>query len=72
MIIHSPDDEIIPYENGQILYNSARQPKYFLEIQGGHNEGFLVSGRTYRDGIGSFIRTNLPVLEPDRKKDGAE
>jgi fermentation-respiration switch protein FrsA (DUF1100 family) len=72
LIIHSPDDEIIPYKNGQILYNSARQPKYFLEIQGGHNEGFLVSGRTYRDGIGSFIRTNLPVLEPDRKKDGAE
>ncbi len=60
LIIHSPDDDIIPYENGQNLYNSAREPKEFLEIRGRHNDGFLVSGRTYIDGIDNFIEASLP------------
>jgi fermentation-respiration switch protein FrsA (DUF1100 family) len=59
LIIHSPDDEIIPYINGQKLYDSARDPKMFLEIRGGHNEGFIVSGRTYVEGIDNFITTSL-------------
>ena len=72
LIIHSPDDEIIPYDNGQILYNSAREPKHFLEIRGGHNEGFLASGRTYRDGIRSFIESSLSVPGQERKKAAGE
>ncbi len=68
LIIHSPDDEIIPYENGQKLFNSAREPKKFLEIQGGHNEGFLVSGQAYGDGISNFIDASLPVSLQNRKK----
>jgi fermentation-respiration switch protein FrsA (DUF1100 family) len=59
LIIHSPDDEIIPFENGQQLYRSAREPKRILEIQGGHNEGFLVSGNTYFEGISKFITSSL-------------
>jgi fermentation-respiration switch protein FrsA (DUF1100 family) len=59
LIIHSPDDEIIPFENGQVLYESAREPKDMLTIRGGHNEGFLVSGSIYRDGIDNFIKTSL-------------
>lgn len=61
LIIHSRDDEIIPYDNGKKLYESAREPKRFLEIQGGHNEGFLVSGMAYTGGIDSFIAASLPV-----------
>lgn len=55
LIIHSPTDEIIPYENGQKLFTAARQPKMFLEISGGHNDGFIVSGEKYTDGILDFI-----------------
>jgi len=72
LIIHSPDDEIIPYDNSEILFKSALEPKKFLEIQGGHNEGFLVSGRTYIDGINNFIEASLSVPAPNRKKAGAE
>jgi len=72
LIIHSPDDEIIPYDNAQELYDSAREPKTFLEIHGGHNEGFLVSGRRYIDGINSFIEASLSVPAENRKKSGAE
>jgi fermentation-respiration switch protein FrsA (DUF1100 family) len=59
LIIHSPDDEIIPYENGRQLYKSAREPKSFLEIRGDHNQGFLMSGQVYRDGLREFIAASL-------------
>ena len=59
LIIHSPSDEIISFENGLQLYQSAREPKRILEIQGGHNDGFLLSGETYIDGIEEFITSSL-------------
>jgi hypothetical protein len=39
-----------------------------LEIRGGHNEGFLLSGKTYSEGIGKFITSSLS--EPTEKKRG--
>ena len=62
LIIHSPDDEIIPFENGQKLLMNAKEPKKILKISGGHNEGFLDSGKAYIGGINSFIEASLPVL----------
>ena len=59
LIIHSRDDEIIPFENGLQLYHSAREPKTILEIRGGHNEGFLLSREKYIEGIGKFLTANL-------------
>ena len=59
LIIHSPDDEIIPYEQGVRLYEKAAGPKEFLKLQGSHNEGFLMSGPFYSNGIEQFIRKYL-------------
>ena len=55
LFIHSPADEIIPYEQGRRLFEAAAGPKEFLEIHGDHNEGFLLSGDTYINGLGKFI-----------------
>jgi fermentation-respiration switch protein FrsA (DUF1100 family) len=55
LIIHSPTDEIIPYKNGRKLYGAASQPKSFLEIYGSHNEGFLMSGEKYINGLREFL-----------------
>jgi len=55
LIIHSPDDEIIPYSHGKRLYEAAPEPKQFLTIIGGHNDGPSVSGRLYPDGISDFL-----------------
>jgi len=55
LFIHSQDDEIIPYRHGKALYEKAVQPKEFLEIQGDHNEGFLLSGKRYIEGLDNFI-----------------
>jgi hypothetical protein len=55
LIIHSVDDDIIPFHHGEALFETANEPKSFLEIRGNHNEGFLISGKTYIDGIGAFL-----------------
>jgi hypothetical protein len=56
LFIHSPDDEVIPFSHSQTLYELAREPKCFVEIQGGHNTGLLESWETYRRGWDKFIR----------------
>jgi len=55
LFIHSPQDEMIPYEHGAALFEKAKEPKEFLQITGGHNEGFLTSGKIYTEGLGRFI-----------------
>jgi len=59
LIIHSPEDEIIPFENALQLYRAAAAPKELYKIRGSHNEGFLSSGRLYREGIKKFIDANI-------------
>jgi fermentation-respiration switch protein FrsA (DUF1100 family) len=59
LIIHSSQDELVPFAMGQKLFTIAPSPKTFLEISGTHNEGFLTSGAVYSDGIRDFIRKNL-------------
>ena len=55
LIIHSRDDEIIPFRHGQALFAAAHEPKEFLEIRGGHNEGPLASGPHYLRGLEGFL-----------------
>lgn len=59
LVIHSPDDEIIPYAHGQRLYATAAGPKAFLKLRGDHNTGFLMSGRDYVHGLDAFLREHL-------------
>ena len=66
LIVHSPDDELIPFEHGRVLFEAASSPKTFLEIRGGHNEGFIVSGEDYDRGLGDFIGT-LPSVSPETR-----
>ena len=59
LFIHSPQDEMIPYEHGAALFKNAAEPKEFLQITGGHNEGFQTSGKVYTDGLDRFISKHL-------------
>lgn len=55
LIVHSRDDEIIPFQQGRKLFAAAQEPKRFLEIRGNHNEGFLESRQVYEKGIQDFL-----------------
>jgi len=59
MVAHSKNDEIIPYDEGREIFAAAAEPKQFLEMSGGHNDGFIVSGTAYIKGLESFISNNL-------------
>jgi len=59
--IHSRDDEIVPISHGRRLYDLAADPKRFLELRGGHNEGFLVSEPQYREGLAAFLESLTPI-----------
>ncbi len=59
LIVHSRDDEIIPFRYGRELFASANSPKEILELRGGHNEGFLLSGQDYIDGLDAFLSKYL-------------
>ena len=48
MIIHSRNDEIVPFEFGIELYKAANEPKEFVEVFGSHNESFVVSGEIFK------------------------
>ncbi len=60
LIVHSPEDERVPFRHGRAIFEACAQPKYFLEIHGGHNEGFLLSGDWYVRGLDSFISSAVP------------
>jgi len=38
----------VPFASATRLFEAAHEPKRFVEIAGGHNEGFLLSGDAYR------------------------
>jgi len=48
MVIHSRDDETVPFEFGLELYDAANEPKEFVELRGGHNEAYMISSETYK------------------------
>ncbi|MFW6162063.1 MAG: alpha/beta hydrolase [Planctomycetota bacterium] len=55
LVAHSPDDELIPYAHGRRLYEVASEPKHFLELDGDHNDGYLLTGQPYLDGLDRFL-----------------
>ena len=59
LFIHSRDDRVVPFELGRRLYEAAAEPKQFLEIESGHNDGFLVSEESYLRTISGFLEEHL-------------
>ena len=64
LIAHSPEDEIIPFEHGQALYAAANSPKRFLELGGGHNDGFIFMRESWvkelKDFLGGHVNATCP------------
>lgn len=59
LVVHSRDDELVPFAQGQAVFDAAPQPKEFLELEGGHNEGFLLCVDRYMDALDGFIGMHL-------------
>ena len=58
-VAHSPDDDIIPFRHGQLLYEAAGEPRAFLQMAGGHNEGFIFMLPAWVGALGAFLETHV-------------
>ncbi|HEY9202378.1 MAG TPA: alpha/beta hydrolase [Gammaproteobacteria bacterium] len=56
LILHSPQDEIIPYESAEKLFNAAQQPKTFVQLRGDHNNGFYLSQPMYQQALADWLQ----------------
>lgn len=56
LVVHSRDDDIIPFAHGRRIFEAANEPKAFLEIRGDHNNGFLTSSDEYTRGLAGFLQ----------------
>jgi fermentation-respiration switch protein FrsA (DUF1100 family) len=61
-VAHSPQDDIVPYEQGQALYAAANQPKQFLELAGGHNEGFIFMRAEWVAALRDFLSKQVEAV----------
>jgi len=61
LVAHSPDDEIVPVAHGRRLYEAAREPKAFLELAGGHNEGFIFLRAEWVERLDAFLSAHWPA-----------
>jgi len=59
LIIHSRDDDIVPFSHGRRLFQAANEPKAFLEITGTHNDGYVASEQIYTERLGKFFAEHL-------------
>jgi uncharacterized protein len=60
LVLHSTDDEVVPYSQGQQLFKAATGPKQFVELRGDHNGGFMKSRTNYVKGLGTFLNAHVP------------
>lgn len=60
LIVHSQDDEIVPFRHGQRLYEAAGGPKEFYRMRGGHNEAVFLARDEFSSRIESFLTKYLP------------
>jgi fermentation-respiration switch protein FrsA (DUF1100 family) len=71
-IAHSRDDDIVPYSHGKRLFEAASEPKTFLEMRGGHNDGFIFTQPEWVAQLGAFLDRHADGrrLEPPMDADG--
>jgi len=55
LILHSTEDEIIPYSHAQELLTIAPEPKKLVSLRGGHNDAIFVSGDIFEQALKEFL-----------------
>jgi fermentation-respiration switch protein FrsA (DUF1100 family) len=55
LFLHSPGDDIVPYEDGRRLYDRAQPPKRFIDVRGGHIDANQVDEAVFFGAIRAFL-----------------
>ncbi len=59
LIVHSLDDDLVPFSLGQELFEESAAPKQMLTIHGNHEGGWFESGTAYTQPIEAFLDEKL-------------
>ncbi len=59
LILHSRGDEIIPFEQGERLFQLANEPRQFVELRGRHNDTTYASREKYLQALDAFLERVL-------------
>ncbi len=62
LVIHSRDDDIVPFHHGRAIYESAGEPRQFLELSGPHNGAHVLSEERYLEGLDDFLEAALTEM----------
>ncbi len=60
LVAHSVDDEMIPFEQGKLLYEKAPEPKFFQDLRFGHNDAGWNTAQNYWETLEEFVDKILP------------
>lgn len=55
LVIHSPEDNVVPFSNAEAIYKNANQPKTFMETRNCH----ICGPKNYSDEIATKIKVML-------------
>ena len=55
LVLHSPDDDIIPFHLGERVFELANEPKQFFSMHGDHNSGFYLSQPEYEQTLAEWL-----------------
>ena len=65
LVVHSRDDEIVPFRHGQAIFEAAPAAHTLLTLRGSHNDAHLLDERAYIEGIWRFLAVLAPpALSP--------
>jgi len=56
LVLHSPDDEMVPFHHGRRLFAAAPEPKEFHQLVGSHDSGYEVRGDAYVADMDAFLK----------------
>lgn len=63
LVIHSQQDEVVPFAHGQALFEAAREPRQLLVTTGGHNDGGFLRSEQHRGAVQQFLGSVLPEAQ---------
>lgn len=55
LVVHSRDDEIIPFRHAEQILEMAHEPRTLLPMHGPHNGAHILSEHSYIDGLSRFL-----------------
>lgn len=65
LVVHSRDDEIVPFHHGEAIFAAAPEPRSMLVLRGSHNDAYLRDEQAYLDGLREFLtRFSAPPALP--------